>query len=83
MVPGCPGADVALSHRILLGKVRRPETFIGVAVQGAGGPRDASPVGSAVPTSFPRGSRAVLIARGHVCGAGGTLPIARNSRVPA
>lgn len=51
--PGCPGADVAVSHRILLGKVWGPKTFIGAAVQGAGGPRAGSPVGPTVPTPFP------------------------------
>ena len=80
--PGCPGADVAVSHRILLGKVWGPKTFIGAAAQGTGGPRDGSPVGPAVPSPFPCGSRAV-IAQGHICGAGGTLPIASNPHVPA
>ena len=80
--PGCPGADVAVSHRILLGKVWGPKTFIGAAAQGTGGPRDGSPVGPAVPSPFPCGSRAV-IAQGHICRAGGTLPIASNPHVPA
>lgn len=34
--PGCPAADVALSHHILPGKVLGPHTSIGAARQGSG-----------------------------------------------
>lgn len=33
--PGCPAADVALSHHILPGKVLGPHTFLGAAGQGS------------------------------------------------
>lgn len=34
IIPGCPGADVALSHRILLGKVQGPTASIRAAIKG-------------------------------------------------
>lgn len=34
--PGCPGADVALSHHVLPGKGLGPHTSIGAAGQGSG-----------------------------------------------
>lgn len=79
--PGCPGADVAVSHIILVGKARGPKTSMGAAVQGAGGPRAGFPVGPAVPSPYPMGA-GLCSPLGHICRAGGTLLIARNPRVP-
>lgn len=79
--PGCPGADVAVSHHILLGRVWGPKTLVRAAVQVAGGRRDGFLKGPGVPTLFPSGSGTVFITQGRVCGAGGILPVARTRRV--
>lgn len=78
--PGCPGADVAVSHHILLGEsAGGPKTCVAAAVQGAGGPRDGSRCAHRVPP-WEQGCAHRPRMRLEP---GGTLPVARNPRVPA